>query len=177
MRGYYTTIGFVVALAVALTAPVCLAGQEAPIGRDILESQRRLEAVRAFAALPQAAALAAANKRIGNILKKSAAGAPAAPSASDAGAAPVQPQLLAEPAEQALYVALQATLPQTQAQFEAGDYRAHLLGLAALHGPVDAFFESVLVNADDPAVRANRLALLRTLHRAMNRVAELARLA
>ena len=59
----------------------------------------------------------------------------------------------------------------------AGDYRAHLLGLAALHGPVDAFFESVLVNADDPAVRANRLALLRTLHRAMNRVAELARLA
>ena len=135
----------------------------------LAEVPRRLEAVRAFAALPQAAALAAANKRIGNILKKSAA--------ADAGAAPVQPQLLAEPAEQALYVALQATLPQTQAQFEAGDYRAHLLGLAALHGPVDAFFESVLVNADDPAVRANRLALLRTLHRAMNRVAELARLA
>jgi len=135
----------------------------------LAEVPRRLEAVRAFAALPQAAALAAANKRIGNILKKSAA--------ADAGAAPVQPQLLAEPAEQALYAALQATLPQTQAQFEAGDYRAHLLGLAALHGPVDAFFESVLVNADDPAVRANRLALLRTLHRAMNRVAELARLA
>ena len=140
----------------------------------LAEVPRRLEAVRAFAALPQAAALAAANKRIGNILKKSAA---AAPATSDAGAAPVQPQLLAEPAEQALYAALQATLPQTQAQFAAGDYRAHLLGLAALHGPVDAFFESVLVNADDPAVRANRLALLHTLHRAMNRVAELARLA
>ncbi|OZA87753.1 MAG: glycine--tRNA ligase subunit beta [Burkholderiales bacterium 34-67-9] len=143
----------------------------------LAEVPRRLEAVRAFAALPQVAALAAANKRIGNILKKSAAGAPAAPSASDAGAAQVQPQLLAEPAEQALYAALQTTLPQTQAQFEAGDYRAHLLGLAALHGPVDAFFESVLVNADDPAVRANRLALLHTLHQAMNRVAELARLA
>ncbi|MEW5887317.1 MAG: glycine--tRNA ligase subunit beta [Pseudomonadota bacterium] len=140
----------------------------------LAEVPRRLEAVRAFAALPQAAALAAANKRIGNILKKSAA---AGPATADAGAAPVQPQLLAEPAEQALYAALQATLPQTQAQFEAGDYRAHLLGLAALHGSVDAFFATVLVNADDPAVRANRLALLHTLHRAMNRVAELARLA
>ena len=94
-----------------------------------------------------------------------------------AGEAAVQPQLLLEAAEKALYAALQATLPQTQAQFEAGDYRAHLLGLAALRAPVDAFFESVLVNAEDAAVRTNRLALLGTLHQAMNRVAELARLA
>ena len=142
----------------------------------LAEVPRRLEAVRAFAALPEAAALAAANKRIGNILKKSA---PAAGSAGMAwaGEAAVQPQLLLEVAEKALYAALQATLPQTQAQFEAGDYRAHLLGLAALRAPVDAFFESVLVNAEDAAVRTNRLALLGTLHQAMNRVAELARLA
>ena len=145
----------------------------------LAEVPRRLEAVRAFAALPEAAALAAANKRIGNILKKSApaAGSAGATGAALGGEAAVQPHLLLEAAEQALYAALQATLPQTQAQFEAGDYRAHLLGLAALRAPVDAFFESVLVNADDPALRTNRLALLATLHQAMNRVAELARLA
>jgi len=138
----------------------------------LAEVPRRLEAVRAFAALPEAAALAAANKRIVNILKKSAGVA----SATD-NAAPVQPALLLEPAEQALVAALQATLPQAEAQFEAGDYRSHLLTLAALRTPVDAFFESVLVNADDAALRANRLTLLAALHQAMNRVAELARLA
>ena len=146
----------------------------------LAEVPRRLEAVRAFAALPEAAALAAANKRIVNILKKSDAAGMATGSASVAGAsdaAAVQPQLLAEPAEQALYAALQSTLPVAQSRFEAADYRSHLLGLAALRAPVDAFFESVLVNADDPALRANRRALLATLHRAMNRVAELARLA
>ena len=127
----------------------------------------RLDAVRAFTALPEAPALAAANKRIGNILKKSE---------GDAGAA-LNPTLLHESAEQALHAAMQAVLPQADAQFAAGDYTASLQTLAALRAPVDAFFDGVMVNADDPALRANRLALLRQLHQAMNRVADLSRLA
>ena len=127
---------------------------------------RRLQAVRAFAALPEAAALAAANKRIGNILKK-----------SDGVGASVNAALLAEPAEQALAAAIGATVPGADARFEQGDYTASLQALAALRAPVDAFFDGVMVNADDPALKANRLALLQQLHTAMNRVADLARLA
>ena len=127
---------------------------------------RRLEAVRAFATLPEAPALAAANKRIGNILKK-----------SEGPDAAVQAPLLLEAAEQALYAAMQSTVPAANAQFDAGDYTASLQTLAALRAPVDAFFEHVMVNADDPALKANRLGLLKTLHLAMNRVADLARLA
>ena len=127
---------------------------------------RRLQAVRSFAALPEAAALAAANKRIGNILKK-----------SDGVGASVNAALLAEPAEQALAAAIGATVPGADARFEQGDYTASLQALAALRAPVDAFFDGVMVNADDPALKANRLALLQQLHTAMNRVADLARLA
>ena len=129
---------------------------------------KRLAAVRAFAALPESPALAAANKRIGNILKK------AEGVAADAA---VKPSLLAEAAEKALYESLQACLPQSQAQWQAGDYTASLQTLASLRAPVDAFFEGVMVNADDAALRANRLALLQSLHGAMNRVADLSRLA
>lgn len=129
--------------------------------------QKRLEAVRAFAALPEAPALAAANKRVGNILKKAEA----------AVSAQVNPALLAEQAEKDLYTALQAVAPKAQQQFAAGDYTASLQTLAALRAPVDAFFEHVMVNAEDPALKANRLGLLATLHEAMNRVADLARLA
>jgi glycyl-tRNA synthetase beta chain len=68
-------------------------------------------------------------------------------------------------------------LPQANAQFEAGDYTASLQTLAALRAPVDAFFDGVMVNADDAALRANRQGLLKTLHQAMNRVADLSRLA
>ncbi len=128
---------------------------------------RRLAAVRAFAALPEAAALAAANKRVGNILKK----------AEGEVATTVDPALLKEPAEQALAAALQTVAPQADAAFERGDHAASLQALAALKAPVDAFFDAVMVNADDAALRANRLALLGTLHRAMNRVADLSRLA
>ena len=131
------------------------------------EMPKLLAAVRAFAQLPEAPALAAANKRIGNILKKSE---------GDAGVA-LQPALLHESAEQALHAALQTVAPKADAQFNAGDYTASLQTLAALRAPVDAFFDGVMVNADDPAVRANRLALLRQLHQAMNRVADLSRLA
>ena len=72
---------------------------------------------------------------------------------------------------------MQATVPVANAQFDAGDYTTSLQVLAALRAPVDAFFDGVMVNADDPALKANRLALLRALHTAMNRVADLSRLA
>ncbi len=127
---------------------------------------KRLAAVRAFAALPEAPALAAANKRIGNILKK---------------APPVDPHvsevLLQEAAEMALYGAMKSALPQADALFEAGDYTASLQSLAALRAPVDAFFDGVMVNAEQLDLRLNRQGLLQTLHNAMNRVADLSKLA
>lgn len=128
---------------------------------------RRLEAVRAFAALPEAASLAAANKRVGNILKKIEGELPT--QVSDA--------LLQEPAEQALAAALAQVQPQADQLFDQHDYASSLRTLAALKAPVDAFFDGVMVNADDPALRANRQALLNRLHQAMNRVADLSRLA
>ncbi|WP_299018710.1 glycine--tRNA ligase subunit beta [uncultured Tepidimonas sp.] len=131
------------------------------------EVPRRLAAVRAFAALPEAAALAAANKRVTNILRKVQGPVPPV----------VDPARLQEPAEQALHQALLAVQPLADAAYEAGDYTASLQRLAALKAPVDAFFESVMVNADDPDLRANRLGLLARLHQAMNRVADLSRLA
>ena len=128
---------------------------------------QRLGAVRAFAALPEAPALAAANKRVGNILKKAETA--------------VQPQvnaaLLQEAAEKDLYAALQTIAAQAQQQLQAGDTTAHLQTLAALRVPVDAFFEHVMVNADDVALKNNRLGLLASLHQSMNQVADLARLA
>ena len=126
----------------------------------------RLAAVRAFTALPESAALAAANKRIGNILKK-----------SDEARASVQSGLLHEAAEKALHAAMQETVPIADALFASQDYTASLRALAALRAPVDAFFDGVMVNADDPALKADRLALLQQLHSAMNRVADLSKLA
>ena len=125
----------------------------------------RLQAVHAFAALPESPALAAANKRIGNILKK----------AGEVDAH-VNPALLQEEAEKNLYAALQKLLPESQAQFQAGDYTASLQTLAAMRSPVDAFFDEVMVNAEEIGLRMNRLGLLKSLHLAMNRVADLSRL-
>jgi glycyl-tRNA synthetase beta chain len=130
------------------------------------ELPQRLAAVRAFASLPEAPALAAANKRVGNLLKKSDAPVSVA----------VNPALLVEPAEAALAAALAAAAPRADAAFEAGDHTASLQALAVLKAPVDAFFDAVMVNAEDPALRANRLALLAQLQTAMNRVADLSRL-
>ncbi|MEY4345900.1 MAG: glycyl-tRNA ligase subunit beta, partial [Pseudomonadota bacterium] len=130
------------------------------------EVAKRLAAVRAFAALPESPALAAANKRIGNILKK-----------TDDVDAHVSTILLQEAAEKALYAAMQNVLPQAQSQWEAGDYTASLQSLAALRSPVDAFFEDVMVNAEEMDLRLNRLGLLKSLHVAMNRVADLSKLA
>ncbi len=127
---------------------------------------KRLDAVRAFAALPEAPALAAANKRIGNILKKS-------PEAD----AHVNQALLTEAAEQTLFEVMQRIAPEADAQFKTGDYTASLQTLAVLRGPVDAFFDDVMVNVEAADVRLNRLGLLATLHAAMNRVADLSRLA
>jgi glycyl-tRNA synthetase beta chain len=132
------------------------------------EIPRRLAAVRAFAALPEAPALAAANKRVTNILKKS--------EGTD-GAGAVAEDRLVEPAERALFAALAGVAPHAEAAFAAGDLTGSLKALAALKTPVDAFFDGVMVNADDGALRANRLALLARLHAAMNRVADLSRLA
>ena len=133
------------------------------------EMPKALDAVRAFAQLPEAPALAAANKRIGNILKKA--------EAEGAVDAHVNAALLQEPAEQALHDALLKVVPPADAQFTAGDYTASLQTLSALRTPVDAFFDDVMVNADQMDVRLNRLGLLKTLHQAMNRVADLSRLA
>ena len=127
---------------------------------------RLLAAVRAFAALPESPALAAANKRIGNILKK-----------ADEVDAHVNPQLLKEPAEQQLHAAMARFVPEANALFDAGDYTASLQTLAALHSAVDAFFDDVMVNADEMDLRLNRQGLLKSLHQAMNRVADLSRLA
>lgn len=126
----------------------------------------RLTAVRAFAALPESQALAAANKRIGNILKK-----------AQEVDGHVSEILLQEPAEKALYAVMQRIAPLAQTQFEAGDYTASLKTLAALREPVDAFFDGVMVNAEQMDLRLNRQGLLKSLHLAMNRVADLSCLA
>lgn len=131
------------------------------------EVVERVMAVVAFQKLPEAPALAAANKRVGNILKK----------VEGEVVAKVDAALLKEAAEVALNQTLSTVKPQADAAFARGDYSASLQTLAALKTPVDAFFDSVMVNAEDPAMRNNRLGLLATLHQAMNQVADLSRLA
>ncbi|APC67621.1 glycine--tRNA ligase subunit beta [Ralstonia pseudosolanacearum] len=126
----------------------------------------RLEAVRAFAALPQAEALAAANKRITNILKK-----------TDITIGSVQPQLLREDAERALHQAVAISEPHVHDAFARGDFTTALKTLAGLREAVDSFFDGVMVMADDTALRDNRLALLGELHGLMNRVADISKLA
>jgi glycyl-tRNA synthetase beta chain len=129
--------------------------------------KKRLGAVRAFAALPEAESLAATNKRVGNILRKADI---------NSGGEP-DPALLQAPAEQALHRALSRIVPEADAAFAAGNYNASLQILAALKQPVDGFFDNVMVNTEDEALRRNRLALLARLHHAMNRVADISRLA
>jgi glycyl-tRNA synthetase beta chain len=131
------------------------------------EVVKRLRAVREFARLPEAVSLAAANKRVGNILKKAG---------GEVGDKP-DPLRCVEEAEKDLVVKVAAIGFEADKAFVAGDYTASLQALAALKSPVDAFFDHVMVNADDPALKANRLALLNQLHRTMNRVADLSRLA
>lgn len=133
----------------------------------IYNVKKRLGAVRAFLELSEAPALNAANKRVSNILKK----------VEFEVKAEVSAILLKEPAEIALNEALSQIKPEADKLFENHDYTSSLKALAVLKAPVDAFFDSVMVNTDEPALKANRLGLLATLHQTMNRVADLSKLA
>ncbi|MEI7614049.1 MAG: glycine--tRNA ligase subunit beta [Betaproteobacteria bacterium] len=126
---------------------------------------KRLAAVRAFSALPEAEALAAANKRIGNILKKAEGQIPAPLAA-----------LLVEDAEKALFARVQEIAPVVARHVAAQSYAEALKVLANVRTEVDHFFDKVMVNVDDPAVRANRLGLLKTLFDQLNAVADISKL-
>ena len=162
LRGYYAEQGFTGEQfeAVAAVSP-----------SSLVDFDRRLRAVGEFGRRPEALSLAAANKRVANILRKQA---------EEAGATPVgvtvDPAHFEADAERALHAALDAARADTRAPLQEGDYAAVLTRLAQLQAPVDAFFDSVLVNADDPAVRANRLALLGQLKAQFGAIADIARL-
>jgi len=128
-----------------------------------LDFDQRMHAVRAFRELPEANSLSAANKRIRNILRKAETAIPVTYDKS----------LLQEPAEQALAAALEELDTQTRPLFKQRDYTNALCQLAALHTPVDAFFDNVMVMAEDEALRDNRLALLQTLSALFLQVADI----
>ncbi|WP_049620710.1 glycine--tRNA ligase subunit beta [Frateuria defendens] len=161
LRGYYAEQGFTAEQFEAVLAVV---------PASLLDFDRRLRAVAEFGRQPEAASLAAANKRVANILRKQ----------QEEGGAPlgavVEPAHFEAEAEHALAAALAAAQADTAAALAAGDYAAVLTRLARLQAPVDAFFDNVLVNAEDPAVRANRLALLGQLKAQFTAVADIARL-
>ena len=130
---------------------------------------RQLEAVKAFQALPEAESLAAANKRVANILKQAEA----------KGESFVNAELdeLREPAERALHEALRSASKKASSLFASGDYAGYLKTFSVLKTPVDSFFDTVMVMVDDKKLRQGRLALLRDLRDAMNRVADISKLA
>ncbi|HBV21903.1 MAG TPA: glycine--tRNA ligase subunit beta [Nitrosomonas sp.] len=136
----------------------------------LMDIPKRLEAVRAFEKLPEAASLAAANKRVHNILEKSAGN-------SETTHTAINTDLLKEPAEAALFETLQSVKSQADSAFESGHYTQSLQALAALRGPIDTFFDNVMVNTDNADLRTNRLCLLKLMHQSMNRVADLSKLA
>jgi glycyl-tRNA synthetase beta chain len=126
----------------------------------------RLEAVRTFAALPESESLAAANKRIGNILRKAGAIQPAA----------FDPALLSDDAERALAAQVDTLAPLVERAIAQRDFSGALSALAGARTAVDRFFDDVMVMVDDERLRANRLALLARLHAMMNRVADISKL-
>ncbi|TFZ42232.1 glycine--tRNA ligase subunit beta [Stenotrophomonas maltophilia] len=152
LRGYYSDKGVPASHfnAVAELLPVSL-----------YDFDRRLDAIGTFAALPEAEALAAANKRIRNILRKAEGDIPGQ----------IDPALLQEDAERALAEAVTAAIDDTGASLHQKDYVAVLARLARLRPQVDAFFDGVMVNAEDPALRGNRLALLTMLGERLGKVA------
>ena len=158
LRGYLRDLGYTATQAEAV---LC----QRPDRIDLVPA--RADAVRAFAALPEADALAAANKRIINILRKAG---------SDMAAA-VDPARLDEAAERDLHAAFQGLAPRVEASCAGGDYTGALMALATTKPAVDRFFDDVMVMADDLAIRANRLALLRDVAQTMNRVADISKLA
>ena len=160
LRGYLREAGYT---AHEIESVLCMR----PV--RLLQVPVQLAAVRAFASLPEAESLAAANKRVANILKQAAA----------KGESFLKAQVLAlkEPAECNLFDALKAASKQATPLFEQGDYTGYLKTFAVLKSPVDAFFDTVMVMVDDAALRQNRLALLADLRREMNRVADISKLA
>lgn len=162
LRGYYADQGF---SAEQFESVIAVAPETLP------DFDRRLRAVGEFARRSEAGSLAAANKRVANILRKQA---------EEAGAAPVpttvDPSHFEVDAERELYAALEAARADTRGLLSSGDYTGTLARLAALQAPVDRFFDDVLVNAENPAVRANRLALLAQLKAAFGAIADISRL-
>jgi glycyl-tRNA synthetase beta chain len=160
LRGYLRDGGYT---AIEVEAVLCL-------GLSQLDQvPRQLAAVRAFAGLPEAGSLAAANKRVANILRQAEAKGESFVNA--------EADKLKEPAERALFDALKTASRQATPLFEQGDYTGYLKTFAVLKSPVDAFFDAVMVMVDDAALRQNRLALLADLRREMNRVADISKLA
>ncbi|MGZ5095932.1 MAG: glycine--tRNA ligase subunit beta [Burkholderiales bacterium] len=157
MRGYFAEAGY---SASVVDAVLTLK----PDRVDLIRKQ--LEAVKMFNTLPEAPSLAAANKRIGNILKK-----------ADRVLSNFSPDLLVEAPEKTLAAEFATAKTTADRHFAAHDYAAMLQALAALKGPVDAFFDGVMVMTDDVRLRENRIALLAQLRQTMNRVADISRLA
>ena len=157
-RAWYTEAGVRIECVTAVQAR----GVTAPLDFD-----RRVRAVSAFSALPEAAALAAANKRVANILQKR----------DDSAPVDIDPTLFEDAAEGDLFTALESALAVSAPLLAEGDYTGTLLALASLRTPVDAFFERVLVMSEDPALRANRIALLSRLRHAFLAVADISALA
>lgn len=131
---------------------------------DLFDIDLRVRALAAFALSEQAPHLAAANKRVANILAKDKLSA----------VAPPQRELLTEPAEEALFDALQRCAEQLAPQLEARDYQQALAELATLREPIDQFFQQVMVNVDDAALRDNRIGLLGQLRGLFSQIADLA---
>jgi glycyl-tRNA synthetase beta chain len=156
-RGYFQERGY---SANEVEAVLCLN----PMRFNLIP--RQLEAVRAFSSLPEADSLAAANKRIGNILKQ----ANGVPGGFDAA-------LLVLPEEKDLAITFDSMQKGVEQAYLDLDYTGALKSLASLKAPVDAFFDKVTVMDKDPRVRANRIGFLGTLHGTMNRIADLSKLA
>ncbi len=161
LRAHYLEAGFATELFDAVQAT----GTTSPLDFDA-----RLRALARFRDRPEAASLAAANKRIANILRKSEA-------AAAEGAAPeVDGALLREAAELALHAALSALASDVTAALWARDYDGALSRLAGLRPQIDAFFDDVMVNDPDPDLRRNRLALVARVRELFGGVADLSRL-
>jgi glycyl-tRNA synthetase beta chain len=163
LRGYYAEQGFASQQfdAVAAVHP-----------SSLVDFDRRLRAVAAFAKQPEAEKLAAANKRVANILRKQGIDEVVA------ATRPIDPQRLQEPAERALAEALRAAetdnAPRLEGESARRDYEGALTRLAQLQVPIDAFFDGVMVMADDPDLRANRVALLARIKARFDAIAEIA---
>ncbi|HET9836240.1 MAG TPA: glycine--tRNA ligase subunit beta [Rhodanobacteraceae bacterium] len=156
LRGYYAEKGY---------TPDQSAAVSAVEPASLVDFDRRLRAVAAFAKRAEAESLAAANKRVANILRKEGV------DIREAGARAIEESLLQEPAERALWQALQAAQADAQS---ASDYESTLGRLAQLQTPVDAFFDGVLVMAEDAALRGNRLALLARIKTRFDAIADIA---